>query len=83
MYTFSVDKEKDQFWWGTIFGMVVMFLVTVSVSRIMDNDPASRVQLPQDIISSYNMGVKDALKTNPASQELEHACLELWANKQR
>lgn len=83
MYTFSADKEKDQFWWGTIFGMVVTFLVSVSMSRIMDKDVTQRVELPQDIISSYNMGIKDALRTNPASQDLEHACLEMWSNKQR
>lgn len=75
--------DKEQFWMGTIFGMVIMFLITVGVSRIVEKDVVSQVQLPHDIISSYNMGIKDALRTNPASQELEQACLELWANKQR
>lgn len=75
--------DKEQFWMGTIFGMVIMFLITVGVSRIVEKDAVSQVQMPHDIISSYNMGIKDALRTNPASQELEQACLELWANKQR
>lgn len=75
--------DKEQFWMGTIFGMVIMFLITVGVSRIVEKDAVSQVQMPHDIISSYNMGIKDALRTNPASQDLEQACLELWANKQR
>ena len=68
---------------GTIFGMVTMFLVTIGVSRIIEKDAISQVQMPHDIISSYNMGIKDALRTTPPSQDLEQACLELWANKQR
>jgi hypothetical protein len=75
--------DKEQFWFGTIFGMVVMFLITLGVSRIVDKDAVSQVQMPHDIISSYNMGIKDALRTNPPSQDLEYACLDLWANKQK
>jgi hypothetical protein len=75
--------DKEQFWMGAIFGMVIMFLITLGVSRIVEKDVVSQVQMPQDIISSYNMGIKDALRTNPPSQDLEQACLELWANKQR
>jgi hypothetical protein len=36
---------------------------------------------PQDIITAYNAGSKDALKTNPPSLSLEAVCMELWANK--
>jgi len=75
--------DKEQFWFGAIFGMVTMFLITLGVSRIVERDAVSQVQMPHDIISSYNMGIKDALRTNPASQDLEAACLDLWANKQR
>lgn len=35
-----------------------------------------------ELISIYKRGVKDALKTNPVSFELEQTCLEVWANKQ-
>ena len=35
-----------------------------------------------ELISIYKRGVKDALKTNPVSFELEQTCLEIWANKQ-
>jgi hypothetical protein len=36
----------------------------------------------EELISIYKRGVKDALKTNPVSFELEQVCLEVWANKQ-
>jgi hypothetical protein len=75
--------DKEQFWLGTVFGMVIMFLITLGVSRIVERDVVSQVQMPHDIISSYNMGIKDALRTNPPSQDLEYACLDLWANKQK
>jgi len=35
-----------------------------------------------ELISIYKRGVKDALKTNPVSFQLEQTCLEVWANKQ-
>jgi hypothetical protein len=35
-----------------------------------------------ELISIYKRGVKDALKTNPVSFELDQTCLEVWANKQ-
>jgi hypothetical protein len=35
-----------------------------------------------ELISIYKRGVRDALKTNPVSFELEQVCLEVWANKQ-
>jgi hypothetical protein len=35
-----------------------------------------------ELISIYKRGVKDALKTNPVSFELEQTCLEVWASKQ-
>jgi hypothetical protein len=36
----------------------------------------------EELISIYKRGVKDALKTNPVSFELDQTCLEVWANKQ-
>jgi hypothetical protein len=36
----------------------------------------------EELISIYKRGVRDALKTNPVSFELEQVCLEVWANKQ-
>lgn len=35
-----------------------------------------------ELISIYKRGMKDALRTNPVSFELEQTCLEVWANKQ-
>jgi len=73
------DVQKEQFWMGAIFGGLIVLLIVLSLNRLFDNGP--QVQLPTDIIQAYNMGVKDALKTNPASGDLEMACLELWGSK--
>ena len=35
-----------------------------------------------ELISIYKRGMKDALRTNPVSMDLEQTCLEVWANKQ-
>ena len=35
-----------------------------------------------ELISIYKRGMKDALRTNPVSMDLEQACLNIWANKQ-
>ena len=36
----------------------------------------------EELINIYKRGIKDALRTNPVSMDLEQACLEIWANKQ-
>lgn len=34
------------------------------------------------LITAYDQGKRDALRTNPVSMDLEMVCLGLWANKQ-
>jgi hypothetical protein len=38
--------------------------------------------MPKDVITAYNMGIKDALVVNPPSADLENVCAALWSNKQ-
>jgi len=66
---------------GAVFGL----LAVLATQRLFMESP----QLPTiqklpaiQIIESYNAGIEDALKTNPASWRLEETCLEIWANKQ-
>jgi hypothetical protein len=44
--------------------------------------PDGEVTRADELISIYKRGMKDALRTNPVSFELEQTCLEVWANKQ-
>lgn len=76
------DIQKEQFWVGCIFGAVMTLLIVLSLDRMFSKNDPNNVQMPHDVITAYNMGIKDALKTNPVSADLEHACMELWANKQ-
>jgi len=56
-------------------------LIAIALNK-MSADPVAAVQMPQDVIVAYNLGLKDALKTNPASWDLEQTCLNMWADKQ-
>ena len=47
----------------------------------MDRYATTPEGLPEGYIQAYKVGVKDALKTNPPSWQLEETCLEVWANK--
>lgn len=72
--------RQGTYWLGAFFGAVVMLLCALIVDRLTE-EPYP-VQMPRDIIEAYNMGVKDALKTNPPSLELEETCVSMWADKQ-
>lgn len=81
--THEQPSSKGTYWLGALFGAVVATLFILSTQRIFNNNgPMSYVNMPQDIVQAYNMGLKDAMKTNPPSMELEQVCLDLWANKQ-
>ena len=71
----------SQFTMGGVVGGVAVALIFIGVSKMKSNDPPMEM-MPKDIIQAYNMGLKDALKTNPASWELEQTCLNMWADKQ-
>jgi hypothetical protein len=72
----------ERFWIGTMFGMFVMLLVVLVYSKLAEQPDASQLTMPKDVVESYRMGLKDALRTNPPSLELEQTCLNMWADKQ-
>ena len=69
---------------GFAIGATSAILGAMMTYRLMAEpvQPVVAKVTPDQIISAYNRGMDDALKTNPASWALEQSCLELWANKQ-
>jgi hypothetical protein len=82
----TITKEvtgNERFWIGMIFGIFCTVLVVLSLDKIFgDNYLPSALDMPKDVITAYNMGIKDALTVNPPSADLENVCAALWANKQ-
>jgi hypothetical protein len=74
--------HDERFWIGAMFGMFVMLLVVLVYNKLTAQPDASQLTMPKDVVQAYNMGIKDALKTNPPSLDLEQTCVNLWANKQ-
>jgi hypothetical protein len=70
-----------------LLGFVIGILTVLAWQRVM-NEPllqfrqTTATTRAEELISIYKRGVRDALKTNPVSFELEQVCLEVWANKQ-
>jgi len=78
----SVMNESNKQWaLGLVVGVVLTSLIAIGISKIKSYDPTMEI-LPKSVIEAYNMGLKDALKTNPPSMDLEQVCVNLWANKQ-
>jgi hypothetical protein len=68
---------------GVVVGVILTSLIAIGLNKLhRAQAPQSYIDMPKDIIQAYNMGLKDAMKTNPASWELEQVCLNLWADKQ-
>ena len=67
-----------------IFGFTVGVLTVLGYSRLTETKelPVESLLSSQGIISAYNAGRSDALKTNPVAWDLDAACLEVWANRQ-
>ena len=66
-------------------GFTVGILTVLAWQRVMSEPlilPDNEAARAEELISIYKRGVKDALRTNPVSFELEQTCLEVWANKQ-
>jgi hypothetical protein len=63
-------------------GFTVGVMTTIAVDKIVERDDIAKQYEPRELISIYKRGVRDALKTNPVSFELDQTCLEVWANKQ-
>jgi hypothetical protein len=72
---------NGNYWLGLIMGLVMASLIAIALNK-MSAGPVAEVQMPQTVIEAYNLGLKDALKTNPASWDLEQTCLNMWADKQ-
>jgi hypothetical protein len=80
-----IEKQKTDwsFWRGALAGSVFMSLTLAALGKLTQTpNPVSTVDMPKDIIQAYNMGLKDALRINPPSMDLEIVCTGLWANKQ-
>ena len=78
----ALMEHKEPFWMGTLFGSLMMLLTVLAYDRLMSRPAPSAVEMPRNVVEAYRMGLKDSLKTNPPSLELEAVCMELWANKQ-
>lgn len=74
-----MTEGNKQWALGLVVGVTLTTLIAISINKMQATSPA--VDMPRDVIQAYNMGIKDALKTNPASAELEMVCLELWGKK--
>jgi hypothetical protein len=75
-----MTEGNKQWGLGLVVGVTLTTLIAISINKMQPVNP-SAVDMPKDVITAYNMGIKDALKTNPPSAELEMACLELWGKK--
>ena len=68
-----------------LLGFTMGLLTVLAWQRVMSEPfipPDTEASRADELISIYKRGVKDALRTNPVSMDLEQACLEIWANKQ-
>jgi len=74
-------NDNKQWGLGVVVGVVLTSLIAISISKMRVNEPSMEM-MPRTVIEAYNMGLKDALKTNPASWSLEQTCLNMWADKQ-
>lgn len=83
MITEIRNAKTEPFWMGAVFGAVMTILVVLSLDKMFSTPDPSAVSMPRDVVEAYRMGLKDALRTNPPSLDLEQTCVEMWANKQR
>jgi hypothetical protein len=74
--------QNGTYWSGAIFGAMVTVLVVLVFDRLTASPDPSAVRMPKDVVEAYRMGLKDSLKTNPPSLELEQTCMNMWAERQ-
>jgi hypothetical protein len=74
--------HDERFWVGAMFGMFLMLLITLIYHKLAESPHPSQLTMPKDVVQAYNMGLKDALRTNPPSLDLEQTCVNMWADKQ-
>jgi hypothetical protein len=75
------EKQIGNWALGFTMGLltVLAWQKVMSEPLILPDNEATRAE---ELISIYKRGIKDALRTNPVSMDLEQACLEIWANRQ-
>lgn len=76
-----MTEGNRQWGLGVLVGVVLTSLIAIGISKMKSNEPPMEI-LPKSVIEAYNMGLKDALRTNPPSMDLEQVCVNMWANKQ-
>lgn len=74
--------QNGTYWSGFVLGMFSMLFLVLAIDRMTDEPTPSQLTMPKDVVEAYRMGIKDALRTNPPSLDLEQTCVGLWANKQ-
>jgi hypothetical protein len=80
----SLDQriQNGTYWSGFVLGMFSMLFLVLAIDRMSDEPAPSQLTMPKDVVEAYRMGIKDAMKTNPPSLELEQTCLNMWAERQ-
>jgi hypothetical protein len=76
-----MNEGNKQWFLGLLVGIVLTSLVSLSINKMRATEPPLDV-LPRTVIEAYNMGLKDALMTNPVSPALEMTCLDIWGRRQ-
>jgi hypothetical protein len=76
-----MTEGNKQWFLGVIVGVVITSLIAIGISKMPEPAPPMDI-LPKSVIDAYNMGLKDALITNPVSPALEMTCLDIWGRKQ-
>lgn len=76
--------QNGTYWTGAALGAMVMLLVVLIIDRLSHTPEQmpSSLMMPKDVVEAYRMGLKDAIKTNPPSLELEQVCMNMWAERQ-
>jgi hypothetical protein len=78
-----MQETTRQWILGMLTGLVIATLIAIGISKIKSRLPVDNSEIiPKTIIDAYNTGLKDALRTNPPSWQLEQTCLNMWADKQ-
>ena len=75
--------QNGTYWAGFALGALTTALVFLALEKLFsDQGPYPPGTIPEDVVKAYNMGLRDALRSNPPSLELESVCLELWSERQ-
>jgi hypothetical protein len=83
MITFLERLKESHYWNGFALGALTTALAFLAVDKMSSTpEPYAAGAIPTDIVQSYNLGLKDALRVNPPSLDLEQTCVNMWANKQ-